>query len=95
MIPRMHAALVNDFHLPPGFAEQLQSYYVLHWEVRYVKRVLTLNDDVIPHNGVAYIPIFQITDWINLQPRDVLIISFRETVDPNDPNYVLIKKLGT
>lgn len=91
-----HTALVNDFYLPTDFAEQLESYYILHWEVQYVRKMLIKEKDIIVHREVSYTPIFEIVDWQSLHPRDVLKLSFRKPYyEDAIPNYVLIKKLGT
>lgn len=94
MIPGMHTALVNDFHLETKYAEELRSYYVLHWELGHLLRIIQRNkDNTVLHNGITYIPIFQFhPTW---DDRTTLRMSFRETLFDKDPNYVLIKKLGS
>lgn len=90
-----HTALVNDFHLETIYAEQLKSYYVLHWRGDYLRSYLHMHNGYIEHNGVVYVPIFKDNALGTPTFAQIVRLSFRETVDPNDPNYVLIKKLGT
>lgn len=96
-----HTALCNDFHLIPEHAEQLASYYVLHWTLEHTIRVIQKDSyGQILHNGVRYVPIFKAGCLEGLAGDRILRISFRESTlyqkaSANIPNYVLIKPLGS
>lgn len=88
-----HSAIVNDFMLQSSYAECLESYYKLHWELQYLMTQLT-DDMTIKHGGKEYIPIFKAGIVGSMNPKQQCVLSFRETaINSTIPNYVLIKAM--
>lgn len=87
-----NVALLNSFNLPSKHQVRLKSYFVLHWQMEYLLRKLD-DKSLLVHDGITYIPVFQFKFHHAYLSRQ-LRLSFRETANADEPNYVLIKLLG-
>lgn len=85
-------ALVNDFHLSPAYQSSLQSHYLLHWEISYLKEKLFRDGNLLEHNGVIYIPV--IPSWLHTKNEGNVKLSFREPFNHLIPPFVVIRSLS-
>jgi len=94
MKPDLHVKLVNDFELPLSYQSELDSYYLLHWNIIYFFAQCHASvDGKIEHNRQLFIPVFK-SESFALDTNTQLRLSFRVTPIGSDiPNYVLVKAL--